>query len=136
MGIFSLGSSLERLVVNVHWAHLHEFHTFIWSNEIQYRSAGASSKINLRSGCHQLRIKPEDISKAAFRTRYGHRELMVMPLGLTIALTAFMNLMSRVFKSYLDKFVVVFIDDILVYSKDRDEPVSYTHLTLPTKRIV
>ena len=92
------------------------------------------SKIDLRSGYHQLKIKPEDIAKIAFRTRYGHYEFLVMAFGLTNALAAFMDLMNRVFKKYLDKFVIEFIDDILIYSKTEEEQATHLRIALETLR--
>ncbi|GJU31372.1 putative reverse transcriptase domain-containing protein, partial [Tanacetum coccineum] len=100
----------------------------------QLQGACYFSKIDLRFGYHHLRVQDDDISKTAFRTRYGHFEFTVMPFGLTNALAVFMDLMNRVCKPYLDKFIIVFIDDILIYSKTKEDHENHLRLMLDLLR--
>ncbi|KAK8647250.1 hypothetical protein V6N13_120998 [Hibiscus sabdariffa] len=100
----------------------------------QFRGATVFSKIDLRSGYYQLMVKDSDVAKTAIRTRYGHYEFLVMPFGLTNALAAFMDMMSLVFRPYLDQFVVVFIDDILIYSRSEAEHVEHLRIVLQALR--
>ncbi|KAL0561448.1 hypothetical protein IC582_001876 [Cucumis melo] len=100
----------------------------------QLQGATVFYKIDLRSGYHQLRIKDEDVPKTAFRSRYGHYEFIVMSFGLTNAPAVFMDLMNRVFREFLDTFVIVFIDDILIYSKTEAEHEEHLRMVLQTLR--
>ena len=96
----------------------------------QLSGAKVFSKIDLMSRYHQLKIVESDVSKTAFRTRYEHYEFLVMPFGLTNASAVFMDLMNRVFQPYLDKFVIVFIDDILVYSASEENHAQHLPVVL------
>ncbi|KAK8625716.1 hypothetical protein V6N13_056877 [Hibiscus sabdariffa] len=100
----------------------------------QFRDAPVFSKIDLRSGYYLMRVKDADVPKTSFRTRYDHFEFLVIPFGLRNALAAFMDLINRIFKLYLDNFVVVFIDDILIYSRNKDEHAEHLWIVLQTLR--
>ena len=92
------------------------------------------TKIDLRSGYHQIRVHPTDVPKTAFRTRYGHFEFLVLPFGLTNAPATFMHLMHSIFREQLDDFIVMFLDDILVYSRDLSSHVAHVRKTFEILR--
>ncbi|GKE34583.1 putative reverse transcriptase domain-containing protein [Tanacetum coccineum] len=96
----------------------------------QLQGSSVYSKNDLRSGYHQLRVRDEDIPKTASRTRYKHYEFQVMSFGLTYAHAVFMDIMNHVCKPYLDKFVIVFIDDILIYSRNKEEHANHLRIIL------
>ena len=100
----------------------------------QLRGARVYSKIDLCTGYHQLRVRETNIPKTAFKTRYGHFEFTVMPFGLMNAPATFMDLMHRVFQPYLDQFVVVFVDDILIHSQSEREHEYHLRIVLQLLR--
>ena len=100
----------------------------------QLRGARVYSKIDLRTDYHQLRVREVDIPKTTFRTQYGHFEFTMITFGLTNAPTAFMDLMHRVFQPYLDQFIVVFVDDILIYSQSKEEHENHLRIVLQALR--
>ncbi|KAD3639921.1 hypothetical protein E3N88_29144 [Mikania micrantha] len=100
----------------------------------QLQGASSFSKIDLRSGYHQLKVREHDIPKTAFRTRYGHYEFLVMSFGLTNAAASFMDLMNRVCQLMLDRSVIVFIDDILIYSMNEGDHACHVRKVLETLR--
>ena len=100
----------------------------------QRKGARVYTKIDLHTGYHQLRVREADIPKTAFRMQYGHFEFIMMPFGLTNAPAAFIDLMHRVFQPYLDQFVVVFVDEILIYSKSEEEHEDHLRVVLQVLR--
>jgi len=100
----------------------------------QVHGLSVFSKIDLRSRYHQILVKADDVQKTTFRSRYGHYEYVVMPFGVTNAPAVFMDYMNRIFRPFLDKFIVVFIDDILIYSRTQEEHTKHLRLVLGVLR--
>ena len=100
----------------------------------QLYGSSVFSKIDLRSGYHKILVNADDVQKTAFRSRYGHYEYVVMPFGVTNAPAVFMDYMNRIFQPFLDNFVVVFIDDILIYSMTQEEHAEHLRLVLGVLR--
>jgi hypothetical protein len=100
----------------------------------QLKDAKIFSNIDIRSGYHQVRIKEEYIRKIAFRTRYGHYEFTVVPFGLSNAPVVFICLMNGIFREYLDQFVIIFLDDIIIYSKSEEEHEKHLRMVLQVLR--
>nr|GEW15295.1 reverse transcriptase domain-containing protein [Tanacetum cinerariifolium] len=113
-------------------SQMHELSNHL--QELTYRGSSVYLKIDLRSGYHQLRVRDEDIPKTAFKTRYKNYKFQVMPFGLTNAPAVFMDLMNRVCKPYLNKFIIVFIDDILIYSRNEEEHANHLRIILKLLR--
>jgi len=100
----------------------------------QLSGAAVFSKIDLRSGYHQILVKAEDVPKTASRSRYGHYEYVVMPFGVTNAPALFMDYINRIFRPFVDKFIVVFIDDILIYSRTKEEHGGHLRIVMEILR--
>lgn len=88
------------------------------------------SKLDLKAGFHQIRVAPEDIEKTAFKTKYCHFEFMVMPMGLLIAPETFLSLMNRIFRDHIDDFIVIYLDDILIFSDSREDHLCHLRIVL------
>ncbi|KAA3466199.1 RNA-directed DNA polymerase-like protein [Gossypium australe] len=103
-------------------------------NKVAIKNKYPLPRIDDLFGYYQLRIKDSDVPKTAFKTRYGHYEFLAMPFGLTNAPAIFMDLINQIFRLYLDRFVVVFIDDILIYSRDESGHAEHLRIVLQTLR--